>query len=683
MTTTAERPAESVFRRPRATTGAWSWFTTVDHKKIGLLYFWTALGFFVVGGILALIMRTQLARPEGQIVSADVYSQLFTMHALTMVFFAVMPLGAAFFNYLLPLLVGARDVAFPRFNAFSYWVFLAAGLFTYSGLFLGGLPDSGWFGYAPLSVVTGDSLGETIAAPELRMVFYSLGLQLAGIATLASSVNFIVTILNMRAPGLTMFRLPIFVWVILVVSILALFAIPVIGVALWALLLDSVFQGNFFLPARGGNPLLWQHLFWIFGHPEVYILILPAFGIVAEIIPTFARKPLFGYKAFVFAIVLIGLLSWGVWGHHMLATDLGKIANTGFSLTTMAISIPTGVIIFVWLATLFGGRIRYTTPMLFALGLIVMFTIGGLSGVTHAEPAHNMQQTDTYYIVAHIHYVLFGGAILGLFAGVYYWYPKVTGRLMSERLGRLHFWLAMIGMNLVFGPFHILGLWGMPRRQYTFPDGLGWNLWNLVATVGAYIVALSVLVFIVNLFWSNRHGAAAGHDPWDARTLEWVTRSPTPEHNYDFIPLVEARDEFWQRKYGLDGIGPRPRAPAPEGTPGEPGRAPIRGGAGDIPPEPPAGGRDPDPDPDRTAGAAGRTAVAIDEHAGPHRDPATIHLPSPSYYPLVVAVGLPVMAYGLFVHPVLLALGAVLVLGGAFGWVTEPSAEEHHGEEHA
>jgi cytochrome c oxidase subunit I len=661
----AEREETGVFRRPQATSGVWSWFTTVDHKKIGILYFWTALTFFVIGGLLALLVRTQLARPESEVLSADLYSQIFTMHAVTMIFFAVMPLGAAFFNYLLPLQVGARDVAFPRFNAFSYWVFLAAGVFTYSSLFFGGMPDGGWFGYAPLSIVTGDDLGATVAAPELRMVFYSLGLQIAGIATLASSVNFIVTILNMRAPGLSMFRLPVFVWVILVVSVLALFALPVIGVALWALLFDAVYETSFFLPAGGGDPLLWQHLFWIFGHPEVYILILPAFGIVAEIIPVFSRKPMFGYKAFVFGIVLIGLLSWGVWGHHMFATDLGSLANTGFSVTTMAISIPTGVIIFVYLATLFRGRIRFRTPMLFSLGLIVMFTIGGLSGVTHAEPAHNMQQTDTYYIVAHIHYVLFGGAILGIFAGVYYWYPKVTGRLMSEALGKWHFWLAMIGMNLVFGPFHILGLWGMPRRQYTFPAGMGWDLWNLVATVGAYLVALSTLIFIINLIWSGRNGAVAGHDPWDARTIEWITRSPTPEHNYDFVPIVGARDEFWHRKYGPGDTRPPAPEPSPDRGP-QREHEPVRGGAGDEHP----------PVADERLG--GRAATAVDEHAGPHRDPATIHLPSPSYYPFVIAIGLPVLAYGVIVHPILLAVGAVLVLGGAFGWVMEPSAEEHH-----
>jgi cytochrome c oxidase subunit I len=662
MAAVTDRPQDSKFRRPTATTGVWSWVTTVDHKKIGLLYFWTALFFFIVGGLLALVMRTQLIAPDGTIIDADLYSQVFTTHAVTMIFFAVMPLGSAFFNYLLPLLLGARDVAFPRFNAFSYWVFLAGGLFTYSSVFFGGLPDGGWFGYAPLSILTGDQLGETVTAPELRMVFYSLGLQIAGIASLASAVNFIVTILNMRAPGLSMFRIPIFAWVILVVSVLMLFAVPVIGVALWALMFDALFETSFFRPAAGGDPLLWQHLFWIFGHPEVYILILPAFGIVAEIIPTFARKPQFGYKAFVFSMVAIGLLSWGVWGHHMFATDLGSIANTGFSVTTMAISIPTGVIIFLWLATLFGGRIRFTTPMLFSLGLILMFTIGGLSGVTHAEPAHNAQQTDTYYVVAHIHYVLFGGAILGLFAGVYYWFPKVTGRLMHEGMGKLHFWLTMIGMNLTFGPFHILGLWGMPRRQWTYPDGLGWNFWNLMSTVGSYLVALSVLVFVINILWSGRKGALSGPDPWDARTLEWITRSPTPEHNFDFVPIVRARDEFWYRKYGPDGHGNQPPSPEPAD---EPERPMVGGGSGDAPI--PGEGYLP-----------GRRAAAVSEHDGPHRDPATIHLPSPSYFPAVIALGLPLAAYGLIFHPVLLGLGMVVVLFGAIGWVMEPSAEEDH-----
>ena len=445
MSTIAEHATATrrgMFRRPTAITGWGSWFTTVDHKKIGIMYFITAFFFFLVGGIEALLIRVQLMRPGMDLLTADQYNQIFTMHGLTMIFFAVMPLGAAFFNYLLPLQVGARDVAFPRLNALSYWVFLAAGVFIYSGLFLGGLPDGGWFNYAPLNLLGPDPVGAehagqaAVSAAEhtSRMVLYSIGLQIAGIASLASSLNFIVTILNMRAPGMTLMRLPIFAWMMFITSFLILFAMPVIGVALWQLMFDVRYGTSFFNPAGGGDPILWQHMFWIFGHPEVYILILPAFGIVSEILPVFSRKPLFGYTAMVFSGIAIAFLGWGVWAHHMFASGLGPVANSAFGLSTMFIAVPTGVKIFNWLGTMWGGQIRMKTPLLFAAGLVGMFTIGGLSGVTHSIVPHDYQQTDTYYIVAHFHYVLFGGAIFGLFAGTYYWFPKVTGRLLHDGL---------------------------------------------------------------------------------------------------------------------------------------------------------------------------------------------------------------------------------------------------------
>ena len=652
--------SRSMFRRPTAETGWTSWLTTVDHKKIGIMYFVTALFFFVIGGIEALLIRVQLAGPNGTLLTADQYNQIFTMHGLTMIFFAVMPLGAAFFNYLLPLQVGARDVAFPRLNALSYWVFLAAGIYIYSGVLLGGLPDGGWFNYAPLNLIgpnPGDILnaGTPVDAHVSRMVLYSIGLQIAGIASLASSLNFIVTILNMRAPGMTLMRLPIFTWMMFITSFLILFAMPVIGVALWQLLFDVRYGTNFFNPAGGGDPILWQHMFWLFGHPEVYILILPAFGIVSEILPVFARKPLFGYTAMVFSGIAIAFLGWGVWAHHMFAAGLGPVANAAFGLTTMFIAVPTGVKIFNWLGTLWGGQIRMTTPLLFAVGLVSMFTIGGLSGVTHSIVPSDYQQTDTYYVVAHFHYVLFGGAIFGLFAGAYYWFPKVTGRMLNERMGKIHFLLMFIGFNMTFGPMHILGLWGMPRRIYTYADGMGWNFWNMFETVGAFIIAFGTLVFIINLVRSARNGEVAGDDPWDARTIEWMTTSPPPAHNFDVIPTVSARDEFWHRKYVSDDEHAPVRVPAGASTDHTPAESPAE---------------------------AALSGPTIPAHGPGHEHTSDIHMPSPSYYPLVAAVGMPIMGWGVLApgttQIVLLVVGGVILLAGLFGWVLEPSAEESH-----
>src|ERR671915_887226 len=485
----AATPHPTAFRRPAATEGFVSWLTTVDHKRIGILYGVTAFAFFLLGGIEALLLRIQLAGPMGEFLDADTYNQLFTMHGVTMIFLVVMPLGAAFFNYLIPLQIGARDVAFPRLNAFSYWVFLFGGLFLYSSFFLGGSPDGGWFGYANLST----------ELPGPGMDFYAVGLQIVGVASLVSSVNFIVTILNERAPGMTLMRMPVFTWMTLVVQFLLLFALPVLAIALFELTFDRLFGTVFFQPDAGGDPILWQHLFWLFGHPEVYILILPAMGIVSEVLPVFSRKPLFGYSVVVFSGIAIGFMGWGVWAHHMFAVGLGPVANAAFAASTMFIAVPTGVKIFNWLATTWGGDLRLKTPMLFALGFIGMFTIGGLSGVTHAIVPSDYQQTDTYYIVAHFHYVLFGGAIFGLFSGAYYWAPVVTGKLLDEKLGKIHFWLMMIGFNLAFGPMHILGMQGQPRRTYQYPTGMGWDFWNLVSTIGAMTIALSILAFIINI----------------------------------------------------------------------------------------------------------------------------------------------------------------------------------------
>ena len=625
--------AEPAFlRRPRSTTGWTSWLTTVDHKRIGILYGVTAFIFFVVGGIEALIMRLQLARPNGTVLTPDAYNQLFTMHGTTMVFLVVMPLSAAFANYLMPIMIGARDVAFPRLNAFSYWCFLLGGLFLYSSFLFGGAPNGGWFGYAPNTSI--------VFSPGTNIDYWVFGLQILGIASTTGAVNLIVTALNMRAPGMNLLRMPILVWMSLVAQFLVLFAMPVITVALFLLMFDRQFGANFFNPSAGGDPLLWQHLFWIFGHPEVYILILPAMGIVSEIIPTFARKPLFGYPVMVFSGIAIGFMGWGVWVHHMFSTGLGPVAIAAFSVSTMFIAVPTGVKIFNWIGTLWGGSLRMTAPMLFAVGFIAMFTIGGLSGVTHAISPHDRQQTDTYYVVAHFHYVLFGGALFGLMGGFFYWWPKVFGYTLSDRLGKWQFWLWFAGFNITFGPMHILGLQGMPRRIDSYSEGYGFDFWNMVATVGSFIIAFSVLLFIINVAISHRNRTPAGADPWDARTLEWSIPSPVPHYNFAEVPTVHSVDDWWHRKYTEDEEGRLVARPDP---PGEP--------------------------------------VA----ATPEVERA-IHLPSPSYYPLVAAFGLPVMAYGMIYSAYAVAVaGGIILIAGIYAWGLEPSAEpgghdDHHVE---
>ena len=580
-------------------TGLVSWLTTTDHKRIGTLYFWTAFVFFLLGGLEALIIRAQLAQPNMTLVSADTYNQLFTMHGTTMVFLALMPLTAAFFNWIIPLQIGARDVAFPRLNAFSYWVFLLGGLFLNASFLFGAAPDGGWFGYVNL---TGRQY-----SPGLNIDFWVLGLQILGIASLAAGFNFIVTILNLRAPGLTMMRLPVFSWMTLVTQFLVITAFPVITVALVFLLFDRAFGTNFYVPAAGGDPVLWQHLFWIFGHPEVYILILPAMGIVSEVLPTFSRKPLFGYTVVVYSGVLIGFMGWGVWSHHMFSVGLGPIADSFFAAATMLIAIPTGVKIFNWIATLWGGHIRFSTAMKFAIAFISMFIIGGLSGVTHASPPTDLQQTDTYYVVAHFHYVLFGGTVLGLFAGMYYWMPKITGRLLSEKLGSWHFWLTFIGMNLTFFPMHLIGMLGMPRRIYTYGPELGLSTMNLVSSIGAFTIGLGTLVLVFNLWRTRRHGEAAGPNPWGGATLEWSIPSPPPVHNFDVIPTVTSRLPLWGEAH----------APAPS--------------------------------------------------AGP------VHVPPGSWWPLVAAAGLPIMATAVVAKLLVLAfVGAAVLVVGIYRWAYEP-----------
>ena len=655
-TETVKRPATTVYRRPRLTTGFWGWITTADHKKIGLLYGYTAFVFFITGGIEALLLRIQLAGPNGAFLSAAEYNGLFTTHAVTMIFLFVMPISAAFFNYLLPLMIGARDVAFPRMNAVSYWIFLFGGLFIYSSLLfatspaplggnlpggatdasmLGSIPNSGWFIYAPNSGAE--------FSPGTAVDYAALGLQMLGVASLISAVNFIVTILNMRARGMRLLRMPVFVWMTLVVALLLLFSLPIIAIALFMLTFDRQFGTLFFVAEAGGDPILWQHLFWLFGHPEVYVLILPAMGIVSETLPVFSKKPLFGYPAVVFAGAAIAFLGFGVWAHHMLSSGIPTVAQAAFGLSTMTIAIPTGIKIFNWLGTVWGGRVRLATPMLFSLGFVALFVIGGLSGVTHAVVPSDWQQTDTYYVVAHFHYVLFGGAIFGLFAGIYYWFPKLTGRMYNEALGKWHFWLMFIGMNMTFGPMHWLGLQGMVRRTWVYADEAGLGPWNMVATVGAFVIAVSVLVFMINWMHSKRRGRPAPHDPWDARTLEWTIPSPSPEYNFAVEPAVTSLDDFWHRKYDED----------------EDGRAVRKEKADEI--------------------------VAGIIYANGHPD-QEIHLPAPSYFPFFVGFGIMLIAYGITYHTrpwgiPLIAAGALVAIGAFVAWGSEP-LEEIHDEEH-
>jgi cytochrome c oxidase subunit 1 len=540
--------------------GIWSWITTVDHKRIGILYGVSALFFFGVGGIEALILRLQLGSPEAGVVSADVYNQLFTMHGTTMVFLALMPLSAAFFNFVVPLQIGARDVAFPRLNAFSYWTFLAGALFLHASFVFGGAPDAGWFGYANLT--------STEFSPGARIDFWVLGLQLLGVSSLVAALNFAVTILNLRAPGMKLMRMPLFTWMTLVTSFLMILAFPAITVGLVLLMFDRLFDANFFSVAAGGDPILWQHLFWIFGHPEVYILILPAMGVISEVLPTFSKKALFGYPVVVYSGALIAFIGFGVWAHHMFAVGMGPVANSVFAATTMIIAVPTGVKIFNWIATMWGGSLRFTTAMLFAVGFIAMFIIGGLSGVMHSSPPADLQQTDTYFVVAHIHYVLFGGTLFGLFAGVYYWFPKVTGRLMSETLGKWHFWTLLVAFNVTFFPMHFLGLLGMPRRTFTYLEGYGFGDMNLTATVGAFFMAGSLLIFAWNLVRSARKGQVADANPWGASTLEWAIPSPPPHFNFDTIPTVRSRDPLWEEAgYDKPVAEEEPEMPSPSSRP--------------------------------------------------------------------------------------------------------------------
>jgi len=531
--------------------GVIGFITSVDHKRVGMRYIYTAFFFFFVAGLLALVMRVQLAEPNETVVGPNVFNQLFTMHGTTMIFLFNTPVLAGFGNYLLPLMIGARDVAFPRLNAFSYWIFLFSGIFIYISFVIGKAPNGGWFAYVPLTDKT--------YSPGLNMDFWGLGVIFVGISTTVGAVNFIVTVFKMRAPGMAINQLPIFVWSLVGMAFMIIFAVPVLSVAAALLEADRLFGTAFYVPDRGGNVLLYQHLFWFWGHPEVYILFLPATGMVSAIIPVFSRRRLAGYVWIASSLVAIAFISFGVWVHHMFSTGVPAAAMGVFSAASLVIVIPSGIQYFAWIATMWDGRPRLEPPMLFALGFMVIFLIGGISGVMISSMPFDWQATDTYFIVAHFHYVLNGAVVFPIFGALYFWLPKMTGKMLNARLGRWSFWIMLIGFNVSFFPMHILGLRGMPRRVFTYPGGLGWDWLNMVASIGGGVFGLGTGITLFNVFWSRRHGAPAGDDPWQADTLEWATTSPPPDYNFAAVPIVASRHPLWdQRPLPMAVSGPEP-----------------------------------------------------------------------------------------------------------------------------
>jgi cytochrome c oxidase subunit I len=522
---------------PGLRSGLIHWFTTVDHKLIGIMYLWSTVFFFVAGFIEALLIRIQLMFPNNTALSPSAYNQIFTMHGTTMIFLVLTPLLLGFITYFLPLMVGANEMAYPRLNAFSFWTFLFGGVLLHFSLLSGSAPNVGWFSYAPLS--------ERAFSPSTGVDYWALSILLMGIGSIGGAINFVMTTLFYRAKGLSMTKLPLFVWMAFVNSFLILIAFPVLNAGLVMLLIDRQLDAHFFLTYSGGSAIMWQHLFWTFGHPEVYILALPAFGMISEIIPVFSRKPIFGYEFVASSTVAIALLSFGVWAHHMFATGLGNTFNAFFAATSMLIAVPTGVKVFNWTATMWGGSIRFSTPMLFAMAFLIDFTIGGLSGVLFAVVPVDLRLTDTYFVVAHLHYVFLGGSLTAGIAATYYWFPKITGRMLSEKLGRWNFWLFFIGFNGTFFGFHLLGMLGMPRRVFTYPDLPYLGMLNFFSTLSAIVLGISFIIFIWNIFYSLRNGRPAGDNPWDAWTLEWYTSSPPPAKNFGSIPFVRSRRPLW------------------------------------------------------------------------------------------------------------------------------------------
>jgi cytochrome c oxidase subunit 1 len=600
----------------------WSWLKTTNHKEIGILYIVSSMVFFLIGGFESLIIRQQLGQPNNTYLSAEAYNQVFTMHGTTMIFLFAMPILVGFGNYIVPLMIGARDMAFPRLNGLSFWLFILGGILLYSSFIFGGAPDAGWVAYAPLTV--------SQYSPTRGLDFWVLGIFMTGVASTAGAINFIVTILNMRAPGMGLFRMPLFIWQMLVTSFLIVFAMPSLTVDAILLFLQRNYGAVFFSVSQGGDPLLWQHLFWFFGHPEVYILILPAFGVISEVIPVFSRKPIFGYGALAYSGIAIGFLGFTVWAHHMFTVGLSPVADAIFSVDSLVIAVPTSIKIFNWLATMWGGKINLKSPMLFAIGFISMFVIGGLSGISLALVPIDFQMQDSYYVVAHLHYVLFGGTVYAIFAGIYYWFPKFTGKLLSEKLGKWHFWMMFAGFNLTFFPMHALGILGMPRRIYTYSPEQGWTSWNIIVGIGAIFLTISILIFLWNFFASLKSGKKADADPWDAQTLEWTISSPPPEENFPRIPVVHSRRPLWDLKH-------------------------------------PQAGKNP--------------GITYQEDEVETEIHSQVHLPVRSIYPFLLSFGVFVAAYGLMFSIWLIVLGLIFLFAGIIGWVLQPLYASTSGKE--
>ncbi|HYI45803.1 MAG TPA: cytochrome c oxidase subunit I [Actinomycetota bacterium] len=616
MATIAERLDRVWGEKP----GLASFISTVDHKRIGIRYFITGMLFFILGGIEALIIRTQLAQARLDLVDPETFNQLFSMHGITMMFLFAMPVLSGFGNYFVPLMIGARDMAFPRLNAFGYWVFLAGGIFMYSAFLTGSAPNDGWFNYLPL--------GDKTFTPGPNIDFYALGLIFLGISTTGGAINFIVTILKLRAPGMTLNRIPIFVWGELAMAFQIVFALPMLTLACVLLILQRKFGFHFYDSAAGGDPILWQHLFWIFGHPEVYIVVLPAFGIASAIIPTHARRPMVGYTYIVMAELATALIGFGVWVHHMFATGLPQMTMAFISAASFMVAIPSGVQVFGWLATLVTGKLVLKTPMLYILGFIATFVIGGVTGVMFSAIPFDQATTDSYFVVAHLHYVLVGGAVFPMLAAIFHWGPKMTGRMLDERSGKISFWLVFIGFNLNMFPLHISGLLGQPRRTYTYEENLGWDIHNLLSTVGAFLLALGILLIVINWFKSKRHGAPAGDDPWNGETLEWATTSPPPHYNFVTVPTVRSKEPMWDQ----------PELPG--------GQPPEEGGW-----------------------ALDEGHVTLSTSLLDAQPQAVVHMPHGSPWPFYLSVALLVFFYAVLLDAHLAAIaGVVLCVGALMGW---------------
>jgi cytochrome c oxidase subunit I+III len=601
--------------------GLASWLGTVDHKRIGMRYFYTGLAFFVVGGVESLLIRAQLAGPDLDLLGPEAYNQLFSMHGITMMFLFAMPVLSGFGNYFVPLMIGARDMAFPRLNAFGYWVLLAAGIFLNSSFLFGRAPDAGWFNYVPLA---SDEF-----APGVNIDFYALGLIFLGISSTGGSINFIVTILKLRAPGMTLNRIPIFVWGELAMALQIVFALPALSLAAVLLMLERSFDFHFYDAVAGGDPLLWQHLFWVFGHPEVYIIALPGFGIASAIIPTWVRRPMVGYTYIVIGELSVALVGFGVWVHHMFTVGLPNVTFAFISLASFVVAIPSAIQVFAWLATLVAGRAVLSTPLLFVLGFIFIFVVGGVTGVMFAAVPFDQAVHDSYFVVAHLHYVLVGSAVFPIFGAIYHWGPKMTGRLLDERWGKISFWLMFVGFNLAFFPQHILGLLGMPRRVYTYDSDLGWSGYNLASSVGAFMLAVGILATGINWYVSKARGTRAGNDPWRGETLEWYTTSPPAHYNFLTVPTVRSREPMWDQAELADG------AQAPED-----GGRPL------------------------TEGHATLSTSLLDA-----RPQAIVHMPHASIWPFLLSVALLVVFSAVLVDAWAIAVLAVVASAASLmGW---------------